>query len=531
MIAKVGKRGADTTGLLRYLFGPGRANEHTNPHLVAAWDPEWLPGGAFAPLIEERQRGVLPRLGRDIDAAMIGHDVQVDGGHVYHVVLSVPPADSNAADPAVGVFADARWRAYAESAIAHMGLGPDSIGRGGCRWVAVHHGLSAEGNDHVHLVVNVVGGDGRIANLYRDFARWRDWCRTVEDRDNLTRTAPTGEGRAAASTRAELQRAAKTGRPTEREQLRDIVGEVVAKAGSELGFVQLLARAGVLVAPHVSGARVTGYKVALVPVDGGEPFWLAGSALRRDLSLPRLRDRWPDQPPVIDDIAVPMWQGRIPDPRHPQASNTIFWNEVRNKLTHGVRELRENLSRDRDPVLWHDTVRQTADLTAVLLANAALQPDEQQLLSQVHDQLTRAAQLPRGARRRPGELVLPLLAQAARDAARGRDPRPAVIAAILVLLVAVIVTLAEHAHDRQLRAAARQQITSAERTVAELAATVERRAAAAKASKTRPAVAPQPAPPAAPQHARNTPTTRRPLPGERTGFQPTTPPAPGRRAR
>ena len=25
-------------GLLRYLYGPGKREEHTNPHLVAAWD-------------------------------------------------------------------------------------------------------------------------------------------------------------------------------------------------------------------------------------------------------------------------------------------------------------------------------------------------------------------------------------------------------------------------------------------------------------------------------------------------------------
>lgn len=37
MIGKV-VRGNDIGGLLRYLFGPGRANEHTNPHIVAAWD-------------------------------------------------------------------------------------------------------------------------------------------------------------------------------------------------------------------------------------------------------------------------------------------------------------------------------------------------------------------------------------------------------------------------------------------------------------------------------------------------------------
>jgi hypothetical protein len=42
MIGKV-VRGANVGGLPRYLYGPGRANEHTYPHLVAVFgDPEEL---------------------------------------------------------------------------------------------------------------------------------------------------------------------------------------------------------------------------------------------------------------------------------------------------------------------------------------------------------------------------------------------------------------------------------------------------------------------------------------------------------
>ena len=37
MIAKV-LRGRRVGGLLRYLYGRGRANEHVEPHLVAGWD-------------------------------------------------------------------------------------------------------------------------------------------------------------------------------------------------------------------------------------------------------------------------------------------------------------------------------------------------------------------------------------------------------------------------------------------------------------------------------------------------------------
>jgi hypothetical protein len=36
-------RGTNAGGLLRYLYGPGRANEHTDPHLVAGfYDPAEL---------------------------------------------------------------------------------------------------------------------------------------------------------------------------------------------------------------------------------------------------------------------------------------------------------------------------------------------------------------------------------------------------------------------------------------------------------------------------------------------------------
>lgn len=51
MIGKV-VRGSHAGGLLRYLYGPGRANEHIDPHLVAGFgdpaelEPECRLGGA-----------------------------------------------------------------------------------------------------------------------------------------------------------------------------------------------------------------------------------------------------------------------------------------------------------------------------------------------------------------------------------------------------------------------------------------------------------------------------------------------------
>jgi hypothetical protein len=44
MIGKISApHGKHVEPLIRYLFGPGRANEHTDPHIVAGWlDPAEL---------------------------------------------------------------------------------------------------------------------------------------------------------------------------------------------------------------------------------------------------------------------------------------------------------------------------------------------------------------------------------------------------------------------------------------------------------------------------------------------------------
>ncbi|MEU4740667.1 hypothetical protein AB0G02_09380 [Actinosynnema sp. NPDC023658] len=290
MIAKApvkGKYGKDTYGLLRYLFGPGRSNEHTDPHLVASWDPEWLAGGAFA----DRQHGWMARLAREIDAPMTGHELELDGGHVYHVVLSIPRQD--------GRLGDVRWRELVNEAIERMGFGPREDGSGSCRWVAVHHGLSKDGNDHVHLAVNLVRGDGTVADTYRDWPRWRQWCMEVEQRLGLTRTSPSDKTAAVRSTRAEVEKAARRRLPgTSRDWLRQTVRVAAATAATPAEFVGLLERE-LLVSVEArwdAQQRLTGYRVALnvdhstTSPDGR--VWFGGSSLAHDLSAPKLMARW-----------------------------------------------------------------------------------------------------------------------------------------------------------------------------------------------------------------------------------------------
>ena len=72
-------------------------------------------------------------------------------------------------------------------------LGFDSgDGQAPCRWVAVRHGRSEAGNDHVHLVVNLVHEDGKVASTRNDFKRLSALCADMECRYGLSAV----EGRA-----------------------------------------------------------------------------------------------------------------------------------------------------------------------------------------------------------------------------------------------------------------------------------------------------------------------------------------------
>lgn len=505
MIAEVagrGKRGSNTLGLLRYLFGRGRANEHRDPHIVAAWDPDWERGGAWGE--DGTAAPGRARLAQQLDALMTGHQVNLPDGHVYHVVLSIPPADVVTAGhppqpeahtdkdgkrPTQQRLPDEVWRELVESGIATLGLGADDDGRGGCRWVAVHHGLSTKRNDHVHVVVNVVRGDGRVADLHRDFLRWRDWCRRVEDERGWTRTAPAGEGRSKPTSRVELVRAATDGQRTERDRLRDLVTAAAAEADNEVAFVLGLRRCGVLVAAYPDTGPVTGYKVALRPeqhtAEQGrpepEPLWFAGSTLRRDLSLPRLRARWTDARPLPADRQRVLWRDIVGQPTGPQDhTGRVSGQTLRRELDRaraaveaatGTAEGAVPAS-DLDQRTWHLLVERTADLVAVVRSH-----DPHRILDQVYDQLTRAAQLPYptptpsptsplGTRTPSPPVItaqeaLQLLGAATHAAALARDVTPIILALVVVAVLGIITALHAIADHRTIREAARHQLGTA----------------------------------------------------------------------
>lgn len=349
MIARVCARGKSAPGLLRYLYGPGKANEHTDPHLVAgsgALPVEWagqLSGEEAHDLgrvVEGAWRAsYVERLAyAGVGRGGVSHDVLATGGgpgeqdkeHVYHVALSLAPGER---------FTDEQWAAVASDFVDGMGFttGPDDDR--GAAWVAVRHGLSAGGNDHLHLAMSLVRQDGRRVNLPRnDFGLAQTVRRHLEDTHTFVaplhdRGAPTagrdltpgqeeqgqerGQGRSLPGytpkehADARARAAAGTGSVVpDRVRLQQMVRGAAHTSGSEVEWIQTLVQAGVEleVARWAPGGRdeVTGYKVRL-----GEGVWFSASKLADDLTLTYLRRHWIDTPGSREHALV-LWREETP---------------------------------------------------------------------------------------------------------------------------------------------------------------------------------------------------------------------------
>ncbi|MFE4664580.1 relaxase/mobilization nuclease domain-containing protein [Streptomyces sp. NPDC056716] len=276
MIPRVHARGKRTIGLLYYLYGPGTHEEHTDPHLVAAWDslapdPGRDPKATYADLqrLLDQPVEALPRSARPAE-------------HVWHLSVRAAPEDP--------VLTDGQWGEIAARMVAATGIAP-SGDDAGCRWAAVRHA-----DDHIHIIATVVREDGRRARLRKDGKRAQAEARKIEADYGLRRLNP-GDGTAARRpTSAEHHKAAREKRErTPREELRETVRRAMAGSTGEAEFFDRLAASGLLVRRRTApSGDLLGYTVAL-PDDRngqGEPVYYSGSKLAPDLSLPRLRKRW-----------------------------------------------------------------------------------------------------------------------------------------------------------------------------------------------------------------------------------------------
>jgi hypothetical protein len=273
-------RGRNVRRLLYYLYGPGQANEHTDPHLVAGFgDPAELEPERHMDGTRDFRR--LTGLLEQPLAALAGPGYDKP---VWHCAIRAAPEDPT--------LSDREWALVAERVMHRTGLAPDGDELG-VRWVAVRRAA-----DHIHLVATLARQDGARPRIWNDYYRVRGACQDAERRFRLRSTAPADRTASRRPTRAETEQAARCGwAEPARVTLHQEVCTAAAAAGSEQEFFTRLRVSGVLVRERfstVNPSEITGYAVGLrghTARDGGV-VWYGGGKLAADLTLPKLRARW-----------------------------------------------------------------------------------------------------------------------------------------------------------------------------------------------------------------------------------------------
>jgi hypothetical protein len=223
-------RGERVEGLIYYLFGPGRREEHTDPHIVAGWRH---PAELEPPLRWDGKRDFRHLLGllNQPHAAMGKWGFRRP---VWHCSMRAAPGDK--------MLSDDEWAQIACDVMNRTDLSPFGQEDDAVRWVAIRHG-----DDHIHLVAMLARQDRRRVRL--DFERlWvRDACLAAEQSFGLRATAPGDRTAARRPSRAESEKAGRRGlEEAPRATLRRLVCTAAAAAGNDEEFFARLARAGVL---------------------------------------------------------------------------------------------------------------------------------------------------------------------------------------------------------------------------------------------------------------------------------------------
>ena len=315
--------GGDTGGLMRYLVGPGRANEHENPHVIAGSRDIVRKWGDWETISVSQASEIATRLdaymhetgtfptgkARRFNPATgaVEWNGEIEANHVWHCSLSLSPEEA-----ALG---DEVWGRIASDFMSEMGFsGTD--GKAPCRWVAIHHGSAKNGGDHIHIAATIVREDGTKWSPWYDQRRAQKACNVLEHRYGLLVVESREHARGSRCDSAAAQNAAKragTSR-TDRAVLEERLRAAATAAASEADFVRRARRLGVRLHPRFASGRidiVVGYSAALRTENGQQTRWWGGGRIARDLTLTQLRTRWQDTPSSALE-AVEAWKGHYP---------------------------------------------------------------------------------------------------------------------------------------------------------------------------------------------------------------------------
>lgn len=426
--------GGDTGGLMRYLVGPGRANEHENPHVIAGsrdivrkWGDWETISVSQADELATRLDAYMHETGtfptgkaRRFNPATgaVEWNGEIEANHVWHCSLSLSPEEA-----ALG---DEVWGRIASDFMSEMGFtGTD--GKAPCRWVAIHHGSAKNGGDHIHIAANIVREDGTKWTPWYDQRRAQKACNVLEHRYGLLVVESREHARGSRCDSAAAQNAAKragTSR-TDRAVLEERLRAAATAAASEADFVRRARRLGVRLHPRFASGRidiVVGYSAALRTENGQQTRWWGGGRIARDLTLTQLRTRWQDTPSSALE-AVEAWKGHYPK-RAPY--DGPLWQDRLRALEH----FRTHLDR-LSPTDHVGLANAAADIAGLLHAQAitARTTGGRDMLERAAVQVGRCAQLKtRPADKRLVDVGARMASDLALSIAAATNPRMAAIA-------------------------------------------------------------------------------------------------------
>jgi hypothetical protein len=375
MIPKI-SRGSSPSHLLEYLYGKGRHNEHTDQHLIscskgggdllaAMFDMDGKPTVPFREIGAEFDKTyrVLERDGNPYPPDMRGkHNPEQEHGRkrIWQCSLSIKAGD--------GILTDIQWERIVRDYLTRMNI-IDDKGADIAPWLAVRHGLSRNGNDHIHIMVNLAGY-GDWINPYDDRIKAQKACRMMERerpelrelKDDLTRgkTSYTyaqwrkwaqwkaahdyGPGYAQLDTSERAKLVNQVAYDTmPRQHMCRLVEACAADSKSEDEFIRRVRRCGLSIDPRLkkgvkkggfdSPDQVVGYTVTWRSADGWREK-VSGYALGREYTLKRLRASWHTDP-RDQELAAREWraamENRMPafkDGREKRELSTMDMNRL-----------------------------------------------------------------------------------------------------------------------------------------------------------------------------------------------------------
>lgn len=511
MIAKV-SRGGSASGLMKYLVGPGRSNEHETPHLVAGspgvvswYSTEELSGSQALELgrfleAPNRQYGTTVtkaiRAGEGSEGSDRAEGVALTqdrrDAHVWHCSLSLAPDHPEVSDEA--------WGAIANDFVKAMDfVVEDENGaevKAPCRWVAAHHGKSVNGGDHIHIAVNLVREDGTKASTSNDFSRASKACAAIEAKHGLTVLESRQNGHGVPDlTRAELVKAEAAGAEPARVTLGRQVRAYATGSADEAEFVRRCRRGGVLVRPRYASDRtdvVVGYSAATRPPAGQKPVWFGGGNLGRDLTLPRLRSGWPDTPEE-HTAAVAEWNAAKGDKRPVSPGresaevDPAAWAECLTEVGQ-LRDRMDAVAVD-DPAAWAQLAKESSGVFAAWSVRMEAEPGPLAAASQALSRFSqvRAHQVPARQVPQPGmKQAAMLLMQASSSKSSAASQ-----ALLLHTMMQMLKAMHDHQKSVQQRQAAEQVEASVRGSLMQVRATLPavRAGAGQQAPKVEPSAA------------------------------------------